>query len=746
MSKKDSSLDGYNSALSAYESDGEIDIAKLFNEVISEKWLILAVTFIFGFCGFIYAQLLTPIYKSNALVQVEDNSTGVLALDDIGDMFAEESSADTEIYILKSRSVLGKTVDDLNLTVKVKPNYFPVVGAYFANRHKSPELASPIIGTTYVWGGEQIEVDIFNVPKRYLSKYLTLVAEGDQSYSLWFEEQKLLTGEVGAFVSSDETGIDIKIDTLVANKGTQLFIKQKSRLGAIMDLQRELKAANLGKDTGIMELTLHGADKAKIVAILNSVSANYVSQNVQRLAAEAENSLNFIKDQIPKVRASLNESEMALNSYRAARESVDLSLETQSLLESYVKLEADISAMALNEAEVSRRYTKQHPNYVSFKRQQADLFAQRERLNQKIGSLPETQQKILTLMRDFEVNQAIYLSLQNKSQELEIVKASTVGNVRILDSAEVFPNQSSPKKGIILALAVFFGASLSILFVLLRSIFNPGASSVNEFQKVGLNVYATIPVSLLQQKFDRIKENLKKRRREFTGPEMLLAKDHPTDLSVEAIRSLRTSLHFGMVEAKNNSIMISSGSAEVGKSFVATNFCTVLAQSGQRVLIVDADLRRGYLHQRFSVAVGSGLANYLQNSLSLDEIARKTVVDGLDIVTRGSIPPNPSELLMTERFKDFMEEATKSYDLVVIDSPPVLAVTDAAVIGQYVGTTMLVARFEKSTVREVEASKERFELNGIDVKGLVFNAIEAKASSYYGGYNYYNYHYKSQEG
>ena len=121
-----------------------------------------------------------------------------------------------------------------------------------------------------------------------------------------------------------------------------------------------------------MELTLTGADKSKIVAILNSISANYVSQNVKRLAAEAENSLNFIKDQIPKVRASLNEAEMALNSYRAARESVDLSLETQSLLESYVKLEADISAMALNEAEISRRFTKQHPNYVSFKRQQAE--------------------------------------------------------------------------------------------------------------------------------------------------------------------------------------------------------------------------------------------------------------------------------------------------------------------------------------------------------------------------------------
>lgn len=732
-----------NSAVTANESSDEIDVGKLVNEVLSERWMILAVTLIFGFCGFIYGQLITPVYKSNALIQVEDNSGGVLALDDIGDMFAVESSADTEIYILKSRSVLGKTVDDLNLTVKVKPNYFPVVGGLFASRHQSTELATPKFGSTYAWGGEQVIISDMRLPKRFLSKFLTLVVEDDQRYSVWFDEERLLTGEVGSYARNVEKGIDIKVERLYANKGTHFFIKKKSRLKAIMDLQVEFQAANLGKDTGIMELILHGSDKPKIAAILNSISANYVTQNVQRLAAEAENSLNFIKDQIPKVRASLNEAEMALNSYRAARESVDLSLETQSLLETYVKLEADISAMALNEADISRRFTKQHPNYLTFKRQQADLFSQRDRLNTKIGALPETQQKILTLMRDFEVNQAIYLSLQNKSQELAIVKASTVGNVRILDSAEVFPTKSSPKNGIILAVSVFLGSFLSILFVLLRSIVNPGVSSAHEFQKVGLNVYATIPASSIQIKFDRMKELLKKNRSVYTGSELLLANDYPTDLSVEAIRSLRTSLHFGMMESKNNTIMITSGSAEVGKSFVASNLCTVLAQSGKRVLLVDADLRRGYLHDRLSVSVGTGLSDYLRGSFPIGDIAKKTSIDDLDIVSRGAVPPNPSELLMSERFKSFMDEASNAYDLIVIDTPPILAVTDAAVIGQFVGTSMMVARFERTTVREVEAAKERFRLNGIEVTGLVFNAIEAKASTYYGGYSYYNYSYSS---
>lgn len=730
----------YASQIESDSQNDEIDVGKLIGEIVDKKWVILIAALVFGFLGFVYGQLATPIFKSNAFIQVEDSTSGIYALDDIGDMFSSESSADTEIYILRSRTILGKTVDDLNLSVQVEPLYFPFIGARIARRHKSSELAEPVFGESYAWGGESIVVSDFTVPKGYFSEEFVLVAEGDQNFSLWFEGEKLLSGVVGSYASS--RGYRIKVEEFSANKGTRFIIVKNSRLKTILKLQDEFKALSLGKDTGIMELSLQGKNKENIAAILNSISDNYVTQNVQRLAAEAENSLAFINDQIPKVQTSLNEAEIALNSYRAARESVDLSLETQSLLESFVKLEADISEMAINEADVSRRYTKQHPNYVTFKRQQADLIAQRERLNSKISVLPETQQRILTLMRDFEVNQAIYLSLKNKSQELAIVKASTVGNVRVLDKAEVFPTPSSPKRGLVFVLATILGAMISILFVLVRSALNRGVSNAKEFQDVGMTIMAAIPSSPIQTEFDRAKGRLKPDDK-LLKKELLLANEHPADLSIEAVRSLRTSIHFNLLEAKNNIVLLSSGGAEVGKSFISANLSAVLAKSGQKVLLLDADLRRGYLHRRFSLDLGLGLSDFLKGQASVSQIVRTTSTPNLDFVSRGGISPNPSELLMNVEFKTFIEQASKDYDLVVIDAPPILAVTDAAIIGQLVGITMIVTRFEKSTIKETIAANDRFRLSGIDVKGVIFNAIEAKATNQYSGYAYYNYSYES---
>ena len=733
----------YNPSAQPNSHDDEINLAKLFGELIDKKFTILFTTVVFGFFGFIYGQVATPIYKSNALIQVEDNSNSMMALDDIGDIFAAESTTDTEIYILKSRNIIGQTVDDLGLTLNIKPKYFPIIGKYLENSYQGEELANPVFGTKYAWGGERLVVSEFRVSKPLLEEELVIIAADEQKFSLWFDNEKILEGVAGSLASNIKYGVSIKVDQISANKGTEFSVSKSSRLNTILDLQLKVKAVSLGKDTGIMELSILGSNKDNISAILNSISNNYVKQNVQRLGAEAENSLNFINGQLPMFKASLNQAERALNSYRAVRESVDLSLETQSLLESLVKLEADISSMALNEAEVSRRFTKEHPNYVSFKRQQADLISQRNRLNLKIGSLPETQQKILTLMRDFEVNQAIYLSLQNKSQELAIVKASTVGNVRILDSSEVFPIPTSPKKALILVISTLIGGMLSVLFVLLRSAFNPGIKSTQEFQDIGLNVLAAIPVSQLQLENDSGKKGLNKNLNNHSNDELFLAIDQPTDLSIEALRSLRTSLHFAMMSAKNNVLMVSSGTAEVGKSFVCSNLSAIIAQSGKRVLLVDADLRRGFIHRKFSSTLGLGLSEYLCGSASLADIIKRSKDDNLEFITRGAIPPNPSELLMTDKFETFVEQVSKDYDYVIIDTPPILAVTDAAVIGKFVGTTMMIARFEKSTLMEVSAAVDRFNLNGIEIKGVIFNAIEARAAGYYGGYNYYNYSYQS---
>ena len=719
----------------------ELDLGYLIASILDSGRVVILVTFLFAALAAVYAILATPVFKANALIQVEEKSSGVLGLDGIEDMFVSDSSTDTEIFILKSRYVVGQTVDDLNLTNVVRPNYFPVVGNFFVRRHKKSGLAEPLWGTSYAWGGEIVRVADFNVSKNLLMREFTLVAEEDGQFSLWLNDNLVLTGAVGETVFSDSYDVNINLAELVANKGTNFTLIKRSRLKAIMAVQKKYTAVSLSKDAGIIEMSLVGENKRSIVEILSSLSTNYVLQNVRRLAAEAESSLQFLDEQIPLVRKSLAESERELNAYRATRDSVDLTLETKSLLERLVALEAEISSMAINEAEISRRFTPQHPNYLSFKRQQADLVAERNRLNAKITSLPETQQKILSLMRDFEVNQAIYLSLKNKSQELEIVKASTVGNVRVLDVPEVLPRASSPKRLLIVILASIFGAILGVIYAIAKSLLNRGVFNAQELQDIGLNLYTTVPVSQLQMNFDK-KQNAKRRgKRKAEARELLLAHEHPADMSIEAIRSLRTSLHFAMAESENNIVMFTSANAQVGKSFITSNLGVVLAESGQRVLVVDADMRRGYLHKRFSSAVNQGMSEILLGKCSVEEAVRKSPVENLEYISRGSIPHNPSELLMTEKFAQVMEQLSKEYDIILIDSPPVLAVTDASIIGRYASTVLMIVRFESCSLKSVAAAANRFNVNGVDIAGVVFNALEFKATNSYGGYGYYGYQY-----
>ncbi len=220
---------------------------------------------------------------------------------------------------------------------------------------------------------------------------------------------------------------------------------------------------------------------------------------------------------------------------------------------------------------------------------------------------------------------------------------------------------------------------------------------------------------------------------------------NPADLSVEALRSLRTSLHFAMMESKNNILMISGPSPGIGKSFISVNLASVIAKAGQKVLVIDADMRKGRMETQLCTDSKPGLSDYLCGKQEFGNIVRETGVDGLDFIPRGDTPPNPSELLMHPRFKVLVEWAQQHYDMVIVDTPPILAVTDAAIVGAHVGTTLLVGRFEQNTVKEIEVAKNRFEQNGIEVKGFILNAIVRKASSNYGGnYGYYNYSYDSK--
>ncbi|EJF4090575.1 tyrosine-protein kinase [Vibrio parahaemolyticus] len=710
--------------------DDEIDLGKLFGIILDAKWLILCTVVLFSIVGVGVAILSTPIYKADALIQIESKSSGGISamVGDMGELFSAESSATTEIEIIKSRMILGGTVDKFNLTTVASPNYMPIIGKGLARIQ-----------------GEQISINVtrFNAPSYAVGIPLTLeVIDAEQKAFKLTEDNGsvVLEGKVGELL--EKNGYQFLATELVAQTGDSFTVSKISKLDAINKLQENLSISERGKQTGIISLSFSGEDRTKIQAILNDISQNYFLQNVQRNSAEAEQSLEFLKGHLPDIKTKLTASEDVLNRFRQENESIDLGLEAQSTLKVMVELEAQLNELTFKESEISQRFTQDHPAYKSLLDKRQTLLKEKERLNKQVQKLPKTQREVLRMTRDVEVNQQIYIQLLNKVQELNIIKAGTVGNVRILDSAQSFSKPIKPKKALIVVLATLLGGMAGVAFVLIRAAFHRGVETPDQIEQIGIPVYASVPKSIQQLEFaSKLKRNKSKGNNEL----VLLAEANPADLSIEALRSLRTSLHFAMMEAKNNVLMISGPAPSIGKTFVSTNFAAVAAKTGQKVLLIDADMRKGYLQQCFGLRWDNGLSEYLSGKVAPSNIIKSTSIDNLNVVTRGQVPPNPSELLMHPRFKSFIDDMSAEYDLVIIDTPPVLAVTDPSIVGALAGTTLMVARFDQTTLKEIEVARGRFEQSGVEVKGVILNAVEKKASNSYGyGYGYYNYAYKSE--
>jgi len=705
----------------------EFDLAKVFAILFDSKWWIISVTLMFTMIGLCYAILATPIYKADALIQVEQKSSGMSALvGEMGDIFSSESSATTEIEILKSRMILSKTVETLNLTTLAAPKYIPIVGKGLAR-----------IGND----DRKVVVSRFDIPPGAPLVYRLIVDDSYGSYSLFDGETKVLSGKVGALAKNGGYSLFVQL----LEGGGEFQIVKRPELDAIQLLNQNLSVSESGKQTGILKLTLTGENRALIENILNNISQNYFLQNVARNSEEAEKSLAFLEGHLPNIKTQLTSAEDELNNFRQMSESIDLGLEAQSTLKVMVELEAQLNELTFKESEISKRFTKDHPAYKSLLDKREVLLGERDKLNKQVQKLPKTQREVLRMTRDVEVNQQIYIQLLNKTQELNILKAGTVGNVRIIDSAKSYTKEVKPKKLLVVALATFLGGIVAVVIVLLRAVLYKGVENPDEIEALGLPVYASIPMSDWQIKMDnRVKQKLKtnKHHQKFDLSETLLAESNPADLTIEALRGLRTSMHFAMMEAKNNIVMISGPAPGVGKSFVSVNFAAVIAKSGQKVLLIDGDMRKGYLQRHFSIDWNNGLSELLSGKLTKQEVVKNTGIVNLDIITRGQIPPNPSELLMNPRLKDLIEWASEEYDLVIFDTPPVLAVTDPSIVGGLAGTTLMIGRFGKNTAKEIEISRQRFEMAGINVKGFILNAVEKKASSSYG---YYNYSYASEK-
>lgn len=702
----------------------EIDLGRLLGELIDHRKLIVSVTALFTLFALVYALFATPIYQADALVQVEQKQ-GNAILSNLSQMIpGSQPSSAPEITLLQSRMILGKTVSDLNLQAKAEQKYFPIFGKGWS-RLIGDKPANISITRLY------LASDDGETPE------LTLIVKNNSQYTLTYNDKEL-DGQVGKLLDSD--GISLNVASIDAEPGTVFSITYVSKLKAITDLQNSFTVIDEGKDTGMLTLSLIGEDPELIEKIVDSISNNYLAQNISRQAAQDAKSLDFLNLQLPQVRRDLDVAEDKLNQYRRQKDSVDLSLEAKSVLEQIVNVDNQLNELTFRESEISQLYTKEHPTYKALMEKRKTLQDEKSKLNERVSSMPKTQQEILRLSRDVDSGQAVYMHLLNRQQELNIAKSSAIGNVRIIDTAVTDTKPVKPKKIIVVLIGVILGCVVSVGLVLLRVFLRQGIESPEQLEEKGINVYASIPVSeTFVKKAAQRRGWRKKPQSEIQG---FLAVDNPADLAIESIRGLRTSLHFAMMEARNNVLMISGASPNAGKTFVSTNLAAVIAQTGKKVLLVDTDVRKGYTHKLFNVSNDNGLSDYLSGKIEITKAIQTIQPIGFDFISRGVVPPNPTELLMHRRFGELINWASQNYDIIVLDTPPILAVTDAAIIGHYAGTTLLVARFEQNTAKEIEVSFKRFEQSGVIVKGCILNGVVKKASSYYSyGYSNYGYSY-----
>ncbi|AIW98907.1 MULTISPECIES: polysaccharide biosynthesis tyrosine autokinase [Klebsiella] len=708
------------------KDDDEMDLGKLIGELIDHRKLIIAITSFCTLISLVYAIFATPIYQANSLIQVEQKQ-GNAILSNLSQMLPDsQPQSAPEISLIQSRMILGKTVDDLNLQIMIKQNYFPIFGQGFA-RLLGEKPSNIEVTRLYVTNAND---DVTQ---------LELKIKDGEHYQIKYDGA-VFNGRVGELLENKQ--LAIKVNDISAKPGDTFTIYYFNRLKAIADLLDNLNVSDQGKDTGILSISYTGENPQLIKNIVNSISENYLAQNISRQAAQDAKSLDFLNIQLPKVRNDLDIAENKLNAYRRQSDSVDLSLEAKAVLDQIVNVDNQLNELTFRESEISQLYTKEHPTYKALMEKRKTLQEEKLRLNKKVSSMPETQQEILRLSRDVESGRAVYMQLLNRQQELNIAKSSAIGNVRIIDDAVTQLKPVKPKKILVVIIGFILGLSIAIGVVFLRIMLRRGIETPEQLEEIGINVYASVPVAESLVSNERSIKNIRKKitHKEYTG---LLATTNPADLAIEAIRGLRTSLHFAMIEARNNILMISGASPNAGKTFISSNLAAVVAQTGKKVLFIDTDMRKGYVHKVFDVENDNGLSNYLSGKLGLEATLKKIPEAGFDFISRGVVPPNPTELLMHRRMEEMLKWASQNYDLVILDTPPILAVTDAAIIGHYAGTTLLVARFELNTVKEMDVAFKRFEQSGIVAKGCILNGIVKKASSYYGyGYNHYGYSYK----
>lgn len=698
------------------------DLKGYFHTLYDSRWLIGGITAFITLVAVLYALVAKPVYESNLMIHVEEESPNASKniLSEASSLFETKKAAIAEMELLRSRMVVSRAVDNLQLYIDVQPKYFPIAGFWFANQNNNVLSEPGLFGYGgYVWGAEKAEVSVFEVPESWLGREFTLTALGNGRYRFSGGGQRIaFDGNVGLGyrVPTPEGIVELKVDRMVANAGARFRLRRISRVAMIQAIQAALVITEQGKQSGIIEVKLQGENARRTHTLLSEIGREYMRQNLARKTEEAEKSLAFLNQQLPILKRQLEQAEDRYNQFRNANGTVDLQEEARMSLAQAAAARARRIDLIQKKTELLARFTEDHPVVAAINRQRKEVDAEIEEVNARIKALPVLEQDEARLTRDIKVNTDLYTALSNTAQQLRLISVGRVSNVRMVDAPVPPEKPIKPNRPLIVALAVVTGLFLGTLVAVARKAMKGGIDDPLKIERLlrARVVYATIPHSSNQDK-------LMRKARDEAEPLPLLASIIPEDAAVESLRSFRAALQYSMPHFKNNVVMFAGPTQGLGKSFVTANFAAVMAAAGKRVLLIDADFRSGRLHRYFGVNRDQGLSKAISGAASATEIIHHDVVENLDFIPTGPLPPNRSEFLLDVNLSALLDTLSADYDLVLIDTPPILATADALIIGARAGAVFLLARASVTTEAEITESIKRLNYAGMSPQGVLFN-------------------------
>ena len=677
--------------------DDEIDLMELFRALWRGKWLIMLISVVALFAGGYYAfGVAEPQYRSSATLTVEMRTNQVVDIESVISGASTETAAlNTEIEIILSRRVLGKVVDELSLTED--PEFNPAL--------RTPSALSQVVGSV----------------KGLIS-----------------------SGEATETAGSSET---------------------KSPRDVTIDALRRALSASVQRDTYVFTISATTGDARKSARIVNTLAEQYIEDQIAVKFEATEQAAEWLSTRVTELEENLREREDVLTQARAetdlisaealeglnlqakdlrerlaemreraatAQNEVDLlrdlraSGDRAALLEETNDLElrrlleairsGDDDAEAMFDQRVDTLVANAEDVYDRLRGQVEALAASYRNLQDRIDRQSEDLVRIEQMAREVEATRTLYETFLTRLKETNIQRGLQRADSRVLSEA-ILGGQIAPRTPRILALSLILGAMGGAAIVLLRQFMHNTFRTASDLEAAtGLPVLGQIPRMPIKARKDLIS----------------YLRDKPTSASAEAIRNLRTSLWLSDIDNPPKVIMSTSALPREGKTTQAISLAQNLAGLNKKVLLIQGDIRRRTLAQYFDHVPKDGILTALSGEVPLNEVVFHDDQLGADVLMGEKSHANPADLFSSDRFSAFLDRAREAYDFVIIDTPPVLVVSDARVIGQHVDAILLSVAWAHTQRGQVIAALREFESVNLRVTGIALGQIDPKGMRRYG--------------